>query len=162
MRLFPGVPVQVDRDEAIPESRARIGQTFNAQWGRLIGPIAEGNQYWMDLPEFNEEGIRLVEDAIEGGNFTASEQRHLRLYGTGGQEYLEDAIQYLNSQRSYQQTLDRSTGLNLFLTDPATGVSMAIPFGGIATLRGIRTIRALRSTTARVPGVGPRLTERAV
>ena len=162
MRLFPGVPVQVDRDEAIPESRARIGQTFNAQWGRLIGPIAEGNQYWMDLPEFNEEGIRLVEDAIEGGNFTASEQRHLRLYGTGGQEYLEDAIQYINSQRSYQQTLDRSTGLNLFLTDPATGVSMAIPFGGIATLRGIRTIRALRSTTARVPGVGPRLTERAV
>jgi hypothetical protein len=109
-----------------------IGQTGNAQYGRIFNPIKNQLNFYSRISTYDPESIDRVETVIEKQGFNEEDARYLRLFGIGSQDNFISALEFIQKRRDNYSVLNRSTGLNLFLTDPSLHASIAIPYGGVA------------------------------
>ena len=109
-----------------------IGQTGNAQYGRIFNPIKNQLNFYSRISTYDPESIDRVETVIEKQGFNEEDARYLCLFGIGSQDNFISALEFIQKRRDNYSVLNRSTGLNLFLTDPSLHASIAIPYGGVA------------------------------
>jgi len=109
-----------------------VGQTGNAQYGRIFNPIKNQLNFYSRISTYDPESIDRVETVIEKQGFNEEDARYLRLFGIGSQDNFLSALEFIKNRNDNQSILNRSTGLNLFLTDPSFHASIAIPYGGVA------------------------------
>lgn len=121
-----------------------FGQTGNAQYGKVFMPVIEGLKFYTGEEVYDPDSIDRVERTIETGSYTREEQRLLRAYGVGSENNLATGIAAVERQRNYNDVISRSTGVNLFFTDPALHGSLAFP---LAIVRGAPTMNKLMGTT---------------
>ena len=110
-----------------------IGQTGNAQYGRLFNPIINQLNFYSRATTYDPESIDRVESIIETQGFTGDDARYLRTFGVGSQDNFNAALKFIQNRRDNYSVLNRSTGLNLFLTDPSLHASVVIPYAAIGT-----------------------------
>ena len=101
-----------------------FGQTGNAQYSQTFGPIAEGLSFYTGGGTYDPEGVDRVESYIEGSALTDRESRYLRAYGIGSSENFNAALSYLSKQKQNEDVISRSSGLNLFFSDPGLHASI--------------------------------------
>ena len=125
-----------------------IGQTGNAQYGRLFNPIRNQWNFYSDVSTYDPESVDRVETIIEMQGFNEEDARYLRLFGIGSQDNFNSALKFIENRRQNYDVLNRSTGLNLFLTDPSLHASIVIPYAGVnASMRLGKSLDALGATS---------------
>ena len=125
-----------------------IGQTGNAQYGRLFNPIRNQWNFYSDVSTYDPESVDRVETIIEMQGFNEEDARYLRLFGIGSQDNFNAALKFIENRQQNYDVLNRSTGLNLFVTDPSLHASILIPYAGVnASLRLGKSLNALGATS---------------
>jgi hypothetical protein len=140
-------PFNVGR-QPVQSTVPTLGQTGNAQYGRLFNPIKNQLNFYSRASTYDPESIDRVETIIEKQGLNEEDARYLRLFGIGSQDNFTSALEFIQKRRDNYSVLNRSTGLNLFLTDPSLHASIAIPYGGVAaSLHLGKGLNALGSTS---------------
>jgi len=124
-------PFNVGR-QPVQSTVPTLGQTGNAQYGRIFNPIKNQLNFYSRISTYDPESIDRVETVIKKQGFNEEDARYLRLFGIGSQDNFLSALEFIKNRNDNQSILNRSTGLNLFLTDPSFHASIAIPYGGVA------------------------------
>ena len=114
-----------------------IGQTGNAQYGRLFNPIINQLNFYGGASTYDPESIDRVESIIERQGITGDDARYLRTFGIGSQDNFNAALEFIKNKQNNYSILNRSTGLNLFLTDPSLHASVVIPYAAIGSSKYI-------------------------
>lgn len=129
-----------------PLVQPSLTDTFRAQWGSLISPIASQLNFYTSDNGFDIGVSTQVEDYIQQKGLTKEDANYLRSFGIGNQENFADAVSFINRRRYNRDVIANSSGLALFVTDPSLGVSIALPFVGIAAATA--TLRATSAASA--------------
>lgn len=146
------MPIQFTDQPAItpriqpPLVQPSLTDTFRAQWGSLISPIASQLNFYTSDNGFDIGVSTQVEDYIQQKGLTKEDANYLRSFGIGNQENFADAVSFINRRRYNRDVIANSSGLALFVTDPSLGVSIALPFVGIAAATA--TLRATSAASA--------------
>jgi hypothetical protein len=122
-----------------------FGATLGAQYGRVFDPVFSQLSYYTGTPtEYDPDSIERVESYIQMNGLSDRDARYLRIYGLGSQENFQAALEFNKRDAERRDVLDRSTGLNLFVSDPAIHVSFFVPpiLKGSSALLG-RALNAL-------------------
>lgn len=147
------MPIQFTGQPAIspqilpPENlNPSLTDTFRSQWGSLISPIASQLNFYTSDSGFNPAISTQVEDYIQRKGLGKDDANYLRSFGIGSEENFAYAVSFINSRRYNKEVITNSSGLALFVTDPTIGVSLALPFVGIAAATA--TLRATSAASA--------------
>lgn len=147
-----------DTDPALPFVEPTLGQTANAQYGRVFDPISESLRFYTSPGEYDPETLAASQDyANSRTDLTDAERRRILTFGVGSQDNLAYEIQFLEDQRNRQNTISRSSGLNLFITDPSLHFSLAIPYLAVNATTRLGTALTNVQGSRAVAGIGPRL-----
>ena len=162
MRINVPNPIPFADQAPLPNVTATLGQTRNAQYGSVFSPIAESLRFYTSSGEYDPTILSYAQDYIDSrGDLSDQERRRLYTFGVGNRDNLAHEINFVERQREFQDVIVRSTGLNLFVTDPALHFSLAIPFLGVSATARLGTSLSNLQRARSVAGIGPRLTERA-
>lgn len=155
----PAKPFPEGRVEG--DGAASFGQTGNAQYGNVFNPITNQLKFFTATDTFDPESLNIVEDYIKKNNLPEKDANYMRSFGIGNQDNFLASIKFLEQQAENKDIMNRSTGLNLFLTDPALHASFAIPSFGISF--AVRGRNAIYNATKAIskPRVGPTIANAA-
>ena len=161
MELIPAGPKQEPNRPLPTSGRASFGQTLGSQYSRILGPAANQLSFYTSN-DYDPDVQARAEQYIKDEGLTGDDADYIRRFGIGSDDNLTDAINTATRRRVDREILQNSTGVSLFLTDPAVALSLGLPALGVrAALYAGRGIQALQAPRA-VAGIGPGLTQRAV
>lgn len=162
MRINVPDPVPFNTDPTLPSVTPTLGQTGNAQYGRIFSPIPNSLRFYTSEGEYNPNALAEAQDYVGSrSDLTDQERRRILTFGVGSEDNLAYEINFLEAQRERESVIARSTGLNLFVTDPALHFSLAIPYLSVNATARLGTALSNLQRARPVAGIGPRLTERA-
>jgi hypothetical protein len=149
-------------DPTLPYVQPSLGQTGNAQYGRVFSPIANSLRFYTSGGEYDADSIANAQEYVNSRNdLSDAEQRRILTFGIGSQDNLAHEINFIEAQRNRQDVISRSSGLNIFITHPSLHFSLAIPYLGVSAASRLGTaLRNVQGSRA-VAGIGPRLTAQA-
>lgn len=137
-------------EQVIDRNQATFGDTLSAQYGRVFGPATDQLSFYTSQSDYDPDSFNRVDSYIEQNSLTGYSARYLRTYGIGSQENFSRAVQFLKRQEEVRDDLSASSGVNLFLTDIGTQVSLALPVAGFAATKGLQAAySAMRSQVTR-------------
>jgi len=119
-----------------------FGQTGNAQYSQTFGPIAEGLKFYTREGTYDPDAVNRVENYIEGTTLTDREARYLRAYGIGSADNFTSALSHLDKQKQNEDVISRSSGLNLFFSDPGLHASVFLPGAVVSSASKINKLMA--------------------
>ena len=119
-----------------------LGETGNAQYGKIFNPIVNQLNFYTRTSTYDPDSQERIEDFIKGNELNENDARYLRSFGIGSSENFSAALKFIENRRKNQSVLNRSTGLNLFVTDPSLHVSLGIPAGGILASKYLKSTLA--------------------
>lgn len=129
IEVTPLPPIEKIGDRLPLERRnPTLGETFKANWGRVISPIIEQNKFYTQETYDPEDRVNPY---IENNDLSKSEEEHLRLFGIGGAKRFVSAVDYIKKQRIRNDILNRSSGGALIFTDPSIALSFGVPIAGV-------------------------------
>lgn len=136
-----------------------IGQTGNAQYGNVFNPIV--NQLGFYTGEgFDPTVSEDIETYIKDNDIGSDDAKYLRQFGVGSQENFDNAVRFVKQRSLNRDIIENSSGLGLFITDPAVHASLFLPLGGVRASmylgRGLD-----RLAVSQAPKTAKQLTRRA-
>jgi hypothetical protein len=131
-------------DPTLPYVQPSLGQTGNAQYGRVFSPVANSLRFYTSGGEYDADSIANAQEYVNSRNdLSDAEQRRILTFGIGSQDNLAHEINFIEAQRNRQDVISRSSGLNIFITHPSLHFSLAIPYLGVSAASRLGT--ALRN-----------------
>jgi len=161
MRLNVPQPRPLPSGPDIPSATPTYGQTANAQFSNLFGPMSQGLDFYTQTGGYEPNAVESAEAYVEAHPELTDSERHIILTQGLGSANLTNAASYVTHRRQVQDTMSRATGLNLFFSDPAVMFSVAIPFVGVRAALSLGTALGRVQGAGRVAGIGPALTSNA-
>jgi hypothetical protein len=137
MRINVPQPRPIQVNPVLPDVTPSLGQTGNAQYGRVFNPIMQSLSFYTSDGNYDAESISNAQAYVDSRpDLTDSEARRILVFGIGNPDNLANEIDFIERQRETQSVIARSSGVNLFVTDPTLHFSLAIPSIGVnAALR---------------------------
>ena len=132
----------------IDQAPATFGETAKSNFNKYIDPIIAQNQVFLSKGPYDPNAISRVEDFIEENGISGESAQYLRTFGIGSQENFLAANEFLEKRDRTRSILDRSTGLNLFASDPLVYASIVIPYAGFAATKSLGYLLARTSTNS--------------
>jgi|TARA_R100001463_G_scaffold5943_4_gene19938 hypothetical protein len=133
----------------LPKTEApTLGETGNAQYGKIFNPIKNQLNFYTRTSTYDPDSQERIEDFIKVNELNENDARYLRSFGIGSPENFSAALKFIENRRKNYSVLNRSTGLNLFVTDPSLHVSLGIPAGGILASKYLKSTLANVSQAA--------------
>ena len=117
----------------------RLGQTGNAQWTALFGPIAnEMGTFTRETEPFDPNSVDRVESYIDDNAMSNEDKRYLRRNGIGNEANFNLTLQAIKKKHVDRDVLARSSGAALMVTDPANILTLSFPLLGKVMAVGAR------------------------
>ena len=135
MEIIVPEPTELDTKtrRKVTTTAPSFGQTLSSQYSRIIDPIANQNKFYTSTSgDYDADSIPRVEEFIVKQNLGDEDARYLRTFGIGNLDNFQSAMKFIENRSTNRDILSRSTGVNLFLSDPSLHFSLIIPYVGFA------------------------------
>lgn len=134
MRITVPEAREFQSGRTLSDRTVSFGATLSAQYGRIFDPVTSQLSYYSGTQtEYDPDSIERVESYIQMNGLSDQDARYLRIYGLGSQENFQAALEFTGRDAERRDVLERSSGVNLFLSDPALHASFAIPYAGVSS-----------------------------